>query len=155
MQLMIFGGLTLGLFIISELFGFSLVAHLNHMSIMQLGAMKPADFGRPEMGGVVKGLLIIQFFGLFLLPSLIFAYLADPHPLYYAGLKAPQRSSFLLLGTIIMVAAYFTVEFLGLINESMVHYLPKNAQAWIESGESDASNMLQGVLAIKTPADLF
>jgi uncharacterized protein len=155
MQLMIFGGLTLGFLFISITLGPSLVARLNHISLLQLASMTPADFGRPEMAGVIKGLLIVQFVGLFLLPPLVFAYLADPHPLAFAGLKAPQKNSFLLLGMIIMVAAYFTVEFLGLLNESMVHFLPKATQDWIARGETDANNMLQSVLSIKTPADLL
>ena len=155
MQLMIFGGLAVGLLLISSLLGTSIVARFNHISVTQLSTMNPSDYGRPEMAGIVKGLLIIQFFGLFLMPSLIFAYLADPHPFAYAGLKAPQKNSFLLLGVIIMIAAYFTVEFLGILNEAIVHFLPKGTQTWIERGESDANGMLQSVLSIKTPADLL
>lgn len=155
MQLMIFGGLIVGLLFITSFLGTAIVARFNHMSVIQLGTMSPAEFGRPEMAGVIKGLLFIQFIGLFLLPSLLFAYLADPHPFAYAGLKAPQKNSFLLLGMLIMIAAYFTVEFLGLINESMVHFLPKATQAWIEQGETDANNMLQSVLTIKSPKDML
>jgi membrane protease YdiL (CAAX protease family) len=155
MQLMIFGGLTLGLLLISSLVGTSLIARINHLSVMQLASMGPADFARPEMAGVIKGLLVVQFFGIFLLPSLVFAYLADPHPLAYAGLKPPQRKSFLLLGMCIMIAAYFTVEFLGILNEAIVHFLPRATQSWIERGETDANSMLQNVLSVKSQADLL
>ncbi len=155
MQLMIFGGLTLGLMVVSSLLGTSLVARINHMTVMQLASMTPSDFGRPENSGVIKGLLIVQFFGIFLLPPLVYAYLADPHPLAYAGLKAPQKNSFLFLGVIIMVAAYFTVEFMGILNEAIVHLLPKGTQSWIESGEADANSMLQSVLSVKTPVELL
>jgi len=155
MQLMIFGGLTLGLMVVSSFVGTGLVARINHISVTQLAGMSPSDFGRPEMAGMIKGLLIVQFFGIFLLPPLVFAYLTDPRPLAYAGLKPPQKNSFLLLGMITMVAAYFTVEFLGIINEAIVHWMPKAARTWIENGEADANNMLQSVLSVKTPVDLL
>ena len=155
MQLIIFGLLTLGLMIVSSLLGTSLIARINHMTVMQLASMTPSDFGRPENSGVIKGLLVVQFLGIFLLPPLVYAYLADPRPFAYVGLKAPQKNSFLLLGMIIMVAAYFTVEFLGILNEAIVHLLPKTTQAWIESGEADANNMLQSVLSVRSPVELL
>jgi len=155
MQLMIFGGLTLGLFLISSLIGTSIVARINHINVMQLTAMGAEDLGRPEMAGLLKGLMVVQFFGLFLLPPLIFAYLADPRPLAFAGLKTPQKKSFLLMGVIVMAAAYFTVEFLGMINEAIVHLLPKTTQDWINRGESDANNMLQSILSVRNPAELL
>src|SRR5664279_287687 len=146
MQLMIFGGLTLGLFILASVVGTGIVARINHVDVLKLTKFVPEDLGRPEMAGLVKGLLIVQFFGLFLLPPLVFAYLADPRPMDFAGLKAPQKKSFLVMGVIVMVAAYFTVEFLGILNEAAVHVLPKATQAWINRGESEANSMLESVL---------
>jgi uncharacterized protein len=155
MQLLIFSGLTLGIFFVSSYVGTSIVARINHMDFMQIATMGPADLGRPEMAGLIRGLLIVQFFGLFLLPPLVFAYLADPRPLDYAGLKAPLKKSFLVLGMVVMAAAYFTVEFLGILNEALVHLLPKATQDWINRGESDANNMLQSVLSVRSPAELL
>jgi uncharacterized protein len=155
MQLIIFGGLTVGLMIVTYMLGISLVARINHLSVMQIAAMGPADFARPEMVGVIKGLLVVQFIGIFLLPPLVYAYLADPDPMDYAGLRTPQKKSFLLLGLITMIAGYFTVEFLGTLNEGVVHLLPKATQKWIEGGETDANSMLENVLNMKSPADLL
>jgi uncharacterized protein len=155
MQLMIFGGLTLGLLILASVVGTGIVARINHMDVLKITTMGAEDMGRPEMAGLVKGLLIVQFFGLFLLPPLVFAYLADPKPLDFAGLKSPQKKSFLLLGVVTMVVAYFTVEFLGFLNEAAVHFLPKATQNWINRGESDANSMLESVLSVKSPVDLL
>ncbi len=118
---------------------------------MQVASMVPADYARPELAGVIKGLLVVQFFGIFLLPSLIFAYLADPRPLVYSGLKAPQKNSFLLIGLITTIAAYFTVEFLGTMNEAIVHLLPKATQKWVAGGEADANGALENILSMKSP----
>jgi membrane protease YdiL (CAAX protease family) len=103
---------------------------------------------------LVKELLIVQFF-IFFLPSMIFAYLADPRPLNYAGLKAPQKKSFFLIALITIIVAYLTVEFLGMINEAAVHLLPANAQKWVVSGEEDANGPLGNILSMKTPVDLM
>ena len=82
MQLIIFGVAdSWNLFIVATLVGIGLVANFNHLSVMQVASMGPADYARPELAGVIKGLLIVQFFGIFFLPPLVFAYLADPHPL--------------------------------------------------------------------------
>jgi membrane protease YdiL (CAAX protease family) len=155
LQLIIFGGLTGGLLFLVFTLGIAIVAHINHLSVMQIASMSQADYARPELAGVIKGLLVVQFFGIFFLPSIVFAYLADPHPLDYAGIKAPQKNSFFLIAMVTMIAAYFTVEFLGFLNESIVHYLPAAAQKWIRSGEEDANGTLENILNMKSPSDLL
>jgi uncharacterized protein len=154
-QLIIFVGLTVGILLIAFTLGLSIVARLNHLSVMQIASMGPQDYARPELIGVIRGLLIVQFFGIFFLPSLVFAYLADPHPLAYAGMREPRKYSFLLLAAITMGLAYFTVEFLGTMNESIVRFLPRSMQKWIESGESEANGTLENILSMKSPADLL
>jgi CAAX protease family protein len=154
LQLIIFVGLTVGILFLAFTIGFGIVAHFNHLTVMQVASMSPADFARPELAGVIKGLLVVQFFGIFLLPPLVFSYLADPHPLTYAGLRPPQRNSFVLIAFIIMLAGYFTVEFLGMINEYIVHLLPKTTQKWIENGETDANGTLENILTMRGPRDL-
>lgn len=153
-QLMIFGFLTVGIFLLSITVGMGLVAHINHVSLSKIGSLSAADYANPEYSGLLKGLLVVQFF-IFVLPSLIFAYLADPKPAAYLGLKAPQKKSFLLLTVIIIAVAYFTVAFLGTLDEAIVRLLPKATQKWVESGESNVSGMLDNILTMKTPADLI
>jgi membrane protease YdiL (CAAX protease family) len=155
-QLIIFGGLTGGILFLVMTVGVSLVAHANHLSMMQIASMKPEDYARPELAGVVRGLLVVQFFGIFLLPSLVFAYLADPHPLAFAGLKAPDRKSFIFWGILIIIAAFFMVEWLALINQELVsHLLGKTARQWVEKGESDTDNTLRNILDMKNAGDLL
>jgi len=155
LQLMIFGGLTFGLLLAASFVGVSIVAHLNHMTLMQVGTMKPDDFAKPEYAGIVKGLLIVNSLGVFVLPALVFSYLADPHPLTYLGIRPPQKSSFLLIGMITMIAAYFAVEMLASLNESIVYLLPKSTQQWILKFETDANGQMKNILSMKSPVDLL
>ncbi len=155
MQLIIFGLLTGGLVFVASFVGIGLVANFNHLSVMQVASMGPSDYARPELAGVIKGLLIVQFFGIFFLPPVVFAYLADQHPMAYLGVKPPQKNSFIILGLIIMIAGYFTVTLLATVNESIVHMLPKATQKWVENGETDVNGMLDNILTMKKPADLI
>jgi len=155
-QLLIFGSITVGLAIISSLVGMSIVASVNHLSLMELSRLGPEDFSKPEFASVAKGMLVVQFFGIFLLPSLIFAYLADPKPLQFAGLRKPDRRGFILLGVIIILFSYLMVEWLGEINQQLVQQLlGKSARQWIEKGESEVGGTLQNILAMKNPRDLL
>lgn len=155
-QLIIFGGLTGGILFLVMTVGISLVAHANNLTMAQITSMSPEDYSRPELAGVVRGLLVVQFFGIFLLPSLIFAYLADPHPLAFAGLKAPDKKSFIFWGILVIVAAFFMVEWLSVVNQELVsHLLGKSARQWVEKGESDTDNTLRNILNMKDIGDLL
>ncbi len=155
-QLIIFGGLTGGILFLVMTIGISTVAQANNLTITQIASMKPEDYARPELAGVVRGLLVVQFFGIFLLPSLIFAYLADPHPLAFAGLKAPDKKSFIVWGILIIVLAFFTVEWFSLVNQELVtRLLGKSAREWVEKGESETDNTLKNILNMKNMGDLL
>ncbi len=151
MQLLIFGFLTVGIFLVVQIVGFALVAQLNHLSTSQVIS---ADFSKPENAPLIKELLGLQLF-IFVLPAMVFAYLADPNPFYYAGLRPPQKKSFLFIALLTILLSYMTVAFLSMINEAIVHQLPPRVQKWIMSGEDNANGPLENVLSMKSPADLM
>jgi hypothetical protein len=152
---MIFGGLTFGLWLLTSFVGVSIVARINHLTFMQVASMKEADYSRPELATVVRGLLIASTIGFFILPSLVFSYLADPHPMRYLGFKRPQKYSFLLIGLTTIIAAYFAVELMSSLNGSIVYRLSKSTQDWILKFETDASGQMKNILSMKGPVDLF
>jgi hypothetical protein len=155
LQLMIFGALTFGLLLLAQVVGGTIIAHLNHMTLMQLSSISPNDFGRPEFAGIIKGLLIVSSIGIFILPAFVFSYLADPHPLTYLGIRPPQKNSFLLIGLITIIAAYFAVEMLASANESIVYLLPRSTQQWILKFENEANGQMKNILSMKNPFDLL
>jgi len=156
MQLLIFGGITFALAFIASLIGLAIIASVNHLSLLQLSTLSQGDFAKPQNAGIVRGLLVVQFFGIFLLPSLVFAYLADPKPLEFAGLKKPDRIGFIFLGTLIILCSYLMVEWLGVLNEKLVqNFLGKTTQQWIQKGESDVSGTLQNILTMNNSRDLI
>lgn len=155
LQLVIFGGLTVASFSIGSLIGLYIVAYFNHLDLKDLAQFSTLDFAKPEYAGLAKGMLIVQFF-VFVLPCLIFAYLADPRPLAFAGFKKPDKNRFIFLTIIIILCSYFMVEWLGVVNEQLVKKLLwKSARQWIEKGESDVNGTLQNILAMKNTKDLL
>ena len=156
MQLIIFGGITIVLALVVTFIGVAIIGQVNHLSLLEISSLKQEDYAKPQFAGIVRGLLIVQFFGVFLLPSLVFAYFADPKPLKFAGLKKPDRIRFIFLGVIIMLCAYPLVGWLTSLNQKLVQNLfGKTAQDWIEKGESEVSGMLQNILSMNNAKDLL
>jgi uncharacterized protein len=156
MQLLIFGSITCVIGYISTVIGSLLVLRVNHVNLSVFGSFTPEDYAKPEFAGVVRGLLIVQFFGFFLLPSLLFAYLADPEPLQYAGLKKPDRVSYIFLGVVIILCSYLMVEWLTVLNTQAVRMLAwKNLRLWIEKSESDKGATLDNIINMKSSSDLL
>src|ERR1700733_11243129 len=156
LQLVLFGGITILVAFIGTLIGGIIVVFANHISFISLSKLSTDDFSKPEYASVAKGLLVVQFFAIFLFPSIIFAFLADRRPLRFAGLKKPDRISYLFLAVLIIFCSYFMVEWLGILNEQIVKgFLGKNARQWIEKVESDVGGTLQNILIMKNGKDLF
>jgi membrane protease YdiL (CAAX protease family) len=156
LQLVIFGLCTLGIALIGSFIGFGVLASIHHISLLQMTRLTTADFAKPEYVSLAKGLLVVQFFTIFLIPSLLFAWLADPHPFQFAGLKMPDRLSYIVVGVVIILFAYILVEWLGELNQWLVKTVfGKSAQAWIEKGESDVDGTLQNILNMKNAQDLW
>ncbi|HEX4849853.1 MAG TPA: hypothetical protein VFV08_03555, partial [Puia sp.] len=155
-QLLIFGGITFGVAFFVTVAGTAILASINHMKLLELSSIKPEDYSKPQYASIAKELLVVQFFGFFFLPSLIFAFFADPKPLSFAGLRKPDRPGFVFLGTLIILCSYVMVAWLSQVNQELVrNFLGKSAQEWIEKSESDVNATLQNILTMNKPADLL
>jgi len=155
-QLLIFGGITAIITFIATALGFVIVAKLNGFHASALSGLQQDDFAQPQYAGIVKGLLVVQFFGVFFFPSMLFAYLADPKPLKFAGLKKPDRSNSIVLTVIIILFSYLMVSWMSALNQKIVQNIfGKAAQAWIEKGESEVNGMLKNILDMHNASDLI
>ncbi len=156
LQLVIFMGITIGIAVVATFGGLTIVAHLNHMNFTELSELTPEDLAKPAFASVSKGELVVQFFGIFLLPSLAFAYLSDPKPLHFAGFKRPGKMIFILLGIIVILSSYLMVQWLMRVNQSFVqHFFGEAAKQWIAKGESDVDGTLKNILTMKDYKDLL
>jgi membrane protease YdiL (CAAX protease family) len=107
----------------------------------------------PQMIVFLRGLLLLQFLGLFLLPSLLFAYVSDPKPVRYLGMKQPQKQIFWILAIVVMFAAIPMVEYIGALNQKM--HLGSDTQKWMKGMEEEAAKQIQFMLAKHTVGELL
>lgn len=107
----------------------------------------------PQMIVFLRGLLLLQFLGLFLLPSLLFAYVSDPKPVHYLGMKQPQKQIFWILAIVVMFAAIPMVEYIGALNQKM--HLGSETQKWMKGMEEEAAKQIQFMLAKHTVGELL
>src|SRR5687767_12898677 len=88
-QFLIFLGMAVGIFMAVGLLGSWLLSEMMGISMIEVSNMDAWDYKDPKMISFMRGMLLIQFLGLFVIPSLLYAYFADPRPVQYLGLRKP------------------------------------------------------------------
>src|ERR1044072_6400501 len=88
LQLLIFGGIAVGCFMIFGLIGTMLLASITGIDLMTLSDPNKWDYTNPALLTFVRGMLIIQFFALFIIPCFLFARFCDSKPTQYLGLRS-------------------------------------------------------------------
>lgn len=152
-QLMIFISIAFGIFIIISMIGVMILGNITGINVLEMGNPDNWDFNDPALLSFIRGMLVIQFIGLFLLPSLIFAYFADPRPLDYLGLKKPGKSFYYLAGALALVVSLPLVDWLGAINREVV--FPDAMRDWLQKSEDDAARQIEFLLSRNTTTDLL
>jgi membrane protease YdiL (CAAX protease family) len=145
-------GMAFGIFMVLSLIGTFVLSNITGIGLLQLSDPAKWDMNNPKMMIFIRGVLILQFLGLFLIPTLLFGYFSDPHPFRYLGLKAPSKSSYWLLAVGIMLVAIPAVEFTGLLNRNM-HVSPR-MRNWMEGMEKQAQGTILFMLNEHSPANL-
>jgi membrane protease YdiL (CAAX protease family) len=153
MQLLIFGSLTFGVYLISSFMAVLILTQYYNIPITQLREMNLSD---PALLSALKVLQTILSIMLFFIPSVIFAYLSDPKPLQYIGFKNPVPKSFFLIAVVILLASFPMVAWLSDVNQNM--HLPKSMEHFekiIRDSETKNNKMIQSFLKMKSLRDLF
>ena len=151
-QLLLFTGMAVGVLMIFSFIGMMILSKMTGISMFELGDMSKWDESNPQMLAYVRGMLLVQFLGLFLVPSLLFAYFSDPHPLNYIGLKKPVSPVFWIIGVAALILAIPMVEYTGLLNKKINF---GSAQQWMQSMEDDAAKQIKFMLGKHTPGELL
>jgi membrane protease YdiL (CAAX protease family) len=112
--------------------------------------MKLWDTTNPALITFVRGMLVVQFFGLFLIPALVFSW---PEPVEFLGLKAPYKNRFWIFAVVIMIVAIPMVEYLGMLNQKIS--LGGSTQQWMKSMEENAAKQIRFMLQKHTLSELF
>jgi membrane protease YdiL (CAAX protease family) len=152
-QLLLFMGMAFGLFIVLAFIGAAILSGITGISLLDFQDTAKWNSANPNLIVFIRGMLVIQFLALFLIPSLLFAYFSDPHPLDYVGLKAPKNHLFWVLAIVAMVVAIPVVEFTGALNQQVT--FSGETQRWMKSMEDEAARQIQFMLNKHTPSELI
>ena len=149
-QLLLFIGMAVGIFTIFSAIGMSILSSMTGISMFDVSDLSKWK-ANPKMLTYVRGMLLVQFLGLFLIPSLLFAYFSDPRPLQYIGIKKPIHPIYWILGIASLLVAIPLVEYTGLINRQ-VNF--GSAQNWMQRMEDEAMQQIKFMLGKHTVTEL-
>src|SRR5687767_10438419 len=118
-QLLIFFGLAAASFMFLSLIGIVILSGITGIKITEMGNTANWDFSKPGMITFIRGMLLIQFISLFLIPSSLFALFSDPRPAKWLGLKN-SKSIYFILGVAALFLAFPLVELTGVFNQDFI-----------------------------------
>jgi uncharacterized protein len=153
LQLVIFMSLTIGIFFALSFIAVFIIAKAYNIAPLQFTAM---DLSDPSVLAASKIFQAVSAIALFLIPSLVFAYLSDRKPIHYAGLKQPDTWVYYLIGILVILASFPMVSWLGELNEQM--HLPKamaETEKMLRNAEEKSSDLLRKFLVMRGPVDLI
>ena len=151
-QLLLFIGMAFGIFLTVYLILGSLLAEITGISLL---SMAVADWSQPDpqLLTMMRGMLLVQFLGLFLIPSLLFAYFSDPEPMEYIGLKHKGASTYWIFGIAALLLAIPLVQYTGELNRQV--NFGQGMQQWLQSMEDSAAQQIKFLLGNNQIGDLL
>lgn len=152
-QLLLFIGMAFGIFTVFSLVGVAILSNITGISLLELQDISTWDSSDPDMIFYIRGMLLVQFLGLFVIPTMLFAYFSDPQPGNFLGLRNPQKAAYWILGIAVLLVSIPLVEYLGLLNHKMV--IGGETQKWMEALEEEAAKQIQFMLNKRTPTELI
>ncbi len=151
-QLLIFGSLTIGIFIA---FNFIALLAITKIYDVEQSDFITMDLSRPAVLSAIKTLQAVLSIALFLIPSLVFAYLSDSRPLRYIGFRKPLPASFYIISLIIILASFPMVAWLSEVNQHI--HLPKTmgaAEKMMRDAEAKSNSLIRNFLKMNSSSDL-
>ncbi|MEI6947983.1 CPBP family intramembrane glutamic endopeptidase [Paraflavisolibacter sp. H34] len=152
-QLLVFLGLAFGCMMVISVIAATVLSSLTGISLTDLQDVSNWDVRHPGLLFYIRGMLLAQFLGLFVIPCLLFAYYSDPQPLDYLGVRPPTHNSYWVLGIAIMILAVPLVEYLGLLNHRID--FGKDLHDWIQAKEKEAMTQIEVMITRPSLRDLL
>ena len=152
-QLLMFIGLAFGSFLILSMVGMMILSNMTGLNILEMSDPAKWDYKNPALLVFVRGMLLIQFISLFILPCFLFAYFSDPKPTEYLGLRSAKPFYF-LSAAVILILALPLVDWLGVFNHQLIPETTPLGR-WMKESEESAAQQIAFMLKRNTLQDLF
>lgn len=152
-QFLLLISIALASFFLLGLLGTIVLSAITGIGILEMGDSSKWNFSKPEIITFIRGMQVVQFISLFLVPSLLCARFFSTDAKKYLGLKKPSNLFYFLVAVVVMIIALPLVNWLGELNKNV--QFPSNIQEWMKSGEQEAAKMVQALLSKHTVNDLI
>lgn len=111
------------------------------------------NYDHPNAPNFIRGLQVVQFISLFIIPSFLCAYLYSGQIKKYLGLKPPPHTLYWIYGIAVMLLALPLANFVGVLNRQLP--LPKLIDDWMKATEAEAAKATFALLSHHTLKDLL
>ncbi len=153
LQLLIFAGMAIGCFMIFGLIGTFVLAKASGMDLLTLSDPDKWDYTDPALLTFLRGMLVIQFFALFIIPVFLFARFCDSRPTQYLGLRS-VKPLYILLGMTVLIVALPFVDWTGTINHELIPETTTIGK-WMKTSEEAAAKQIGFMLKRSSVKDLL
>ncbi|MBI1344006.1 MAG: CPBP family intramembrane metalloprotease [Terrimonas sp.] len=143
-QILLFIGMAFGIFLVFSFVGTLVLSSMTGISVYDLADSSKWDYQNPQTLVFIRGMLLIQFLSLFLIPVFLFAYFSDPAPLQYLGLRTQTNPQFYLAAVLLLVVAVPLAGWLGMLNQEIP--IPGGTYQWMKEMEDAASQQVEFML---------
>ena len=152
-QFLLLISIALVSFFLVGLLGTMVLSAVTGINIIELGDSSKWDFTKPGFITFIRGMQVVQFIGLFLVPVFICARLFSTDSKKYLGLKKPSNRFYFLAGVAVMIVAIPLVNWLGELNQNI--QFPSGWVEWMKSSEEEAAKTVKALLSRHTAQDLI
>ena len=153
LQLLIFAGMAMGCFMIFGFIGTFVLAKAAGIDLMTLSDPDKWDYANPSLLTFLRGMLVVQFFALYIIPVFLFARFCDPKPTQYLGLTT-AKPLYIILGVAALIVALPFVDWTGTINQNLIPETTTIGK-WMKASEESAAKQIGFMLKRNTVQDLF
>jgi uncharacterized protein len=152
-QFLMFFFFSLGLFLVLSDISMVLLQGATGVKATDLLNQNAWTKNKEGISAFMRGAILMQFLGLFLIPSLLFARLSDPKPFDYLGLRKPFHASYWVMGIALLLVAIPVVDVLGFLNQKME--FGGSLFRWMKEREEEAAAQVQFLAARHTVKELL
>src|SRR6187399_622211 len=152
LQLLVFAGMAIGCFMIFGFIGTFVLAKTSGIDLMTLSDPDKWDYANPSLLTFLRGMLIIQFFALYIIPVFLFARFCDSKPTQYLSLTS-AKPIYYILGIIVLLVALPFVDWTGIFNHDLIPETTSIGK-WMKASEESAAKQIGFMLNRNTVPDL-
>ena len=152
-QFLILISIALASFFLIGILGTVVLSKISGMDLETMSDSSKWDYNSPTLITVIRGMQIIQFVSLFLIPTFICASLFSTDSKKYLGLKKPSNMGYFVVAAGILLLSLPLVSFLGELNRNV--QFPAGIANWMKAQEDEAAKTIKALLSKHTIKDLI